>query len=91
MESTVKRIGMIAAFALAMATAAIAADIKPLLWTAKPDPSAGMIASVSSVGEVRIDWQAAADCVASPTCERTTLAIARILFAVRDGTYKPLK
>lgn len=51
----------------------------------------GQIAVIGADGEVKIDWPAAELTVADPnSVGPMTLAIARLMLAVRDGTWKPL-
>lgn len=50
------------------------------------------IATVSVDGEVKIDWSAVDKCMAvTKACDVYTLVYARLLTAVRDKTWKPLK
>ena len=48
------------------------------------------IAIISHDGQVSINWPAAEMTVAEARADQTTLAIARLMIAIRDGTWRPL-
>lgn len=52
---------------------------------------AGMFATVTVEGEVSINWKSTEDAVSHPKSDPLTLAIARLMIAIRDGTYKPME
>lgn len=50
------------------------------------------IANVSRDGDVTINWKQADKTVANPAdTDPMTLAIARLMVAIRDGTWKPIQ
>lgn len=91
----------IIALALLISSAAFAQDLEyktiPLPsnnWSLRADltiSSHGPFAVISADGQVTIDWDLAEKTAANP--EKTdfrTLAFARLILAVRNGTWKPM-
>lgn len=51
----------------------------------------GPAAKISAEGDVQINWTAAEAIAADPKAnDPTTLAIARLMLSIRDGTWKPM-
>lgn len=49
------------------------------------------MATVSPEGAIKIDWDEVARVLADPNADRQTLAYARLIQAVRQGTWHPIE
>lgn len=75
----------------ALAAPALAQDQpKPLktLRIHEPAPGSPNLYVIDADGTVRIDWPAV-ETLAASKADRTLLALAQLMLAIRDGTWKP--
>ncbi|WP_375413907.1 hypothetical protein [uncultured Bradyrhizobium sp.] len=77
----------------ALAEPALAQDQPKPLKTVRirePSPGAATLYAIDEDGTVRIDWHTA-ETLAASKADRTVLAIAQLMLAIRDGTWKPAR